>query len=1215
MAFIYSLQSLIVLIDPPQVQAALATGGTYSESGGYGIHTFTSGGTFTPSSSFDVEVLVVAGGGGGAVGGGGGAGGYRTDTSHSVTAQDYTITVGAGGAGSSWATQGIQGSDSIFDTITSSGGGGGGANTAGDTRLGGAGGSGGGGGACGCSTTGGAGNTPNTSPSQGNSGGNNNTGAPTYPSGGGGGATGAGGNATAGVAGAGGAGTSNSISGSPVTYSTGGAGALHNSGGNGSAGAANTGDGGEGGQFANTGGAGGSGIVIIRYLLPTAPTAPTIGSSGALTTTSLRWNFTDNADDETGFKVYDNGGTPALKVTCATANLTYCDETSLSVNTQYTRKVVAYNDVGNSSYSSTASKYTLATTPAAPTVNGAAATTLDVNPDPNTSPTSTEMVVYKETGASCDGSGGSYVAANGSDNSSTPVWQAESSWGTVTATGLSEQTQYSFCTKSRNGDNTETSWGSAASGTTIEATAPSISSINSVAGDASATYYDATDNSSTAIAFTSTDGSGGGVDNCKWDTSDVAYDSMSNSCGSTSSCTTNLSGDGAKTVYIRCQDIYSNKMSSSQTVNYTIDSTAPSTLSATGSSASWTNAKPTVAISTPADALSGMNEIRYVWNTNNLGADCSAGTVTTATANLTGTLIAGSHILYLCASDNVGNVATWNGTYKWDDGNPLVNMTTHALTAYRAANIPAKIQGTASDALSSVASVAVSIYNGVKYYSGATFDSVSQVWLAATGTDTWEYTFAPSSDGDYTLQSRSTDGATNTITSSTSTFTYDTVAPTISTSEDNTPGSAGATITWSTDEVSSSQLEYGVSSSYGTTTAEINTSTRVTSHSVELSNLQSCSTYHYRSISKDAAGNTLTGEDKTFTTTSCTGSSIVGTQVEETVTTASGGTVELEEGGSTQVALTIPPNFSGSDADFQVKKLNKDSVLLATSTPTSVKEAIGDHVYQLDALTSPTERVSSFDQAITITMNYTDAQIVGYDESTLVIYRWDGSSWYELDDCIVDTDANTISCTTSAFSTFVLFGEEEAAAIAAAGSSDGGVDNQACSGLAPSNKAPKIYGAIPLTPTSIQLYFTDADWPVKNYVLAYGTDPGNYQYGWQNIGAFGQRTFIVDNLQSETDYYFRIMAINECYQPGPWSNEAKGSTSYRTKTLSLDNFQIFAQELSPDIEQQEVSEVEDGEGSQAGSVEKEYDQVEKSWISILKEIWQKFLNLFRKEKF
>ncbi len=684
--------------------------------------------------------------------------------------------------------------------------------------------------------------------------------------------------------------------------------------------------------------------------------------------------------------------------------------------------------------------------------------------------------------------------------------------------------------------------------TTHEGDAPSISSITSVAGDTATTYYDNTDNSATAIVFVSTDGAGGGVSSCKWDSSDVAYTSMGNSCASTTSCTTNLTTDGVKTIYIRCQDVYANKMATSQSVSYTIDATAPTTLSATGSSASWTNAKPTVTVSTPADALSGTNEIRYVWDTNDLGADCSTGTTTTAGTALTGTLTAGSHILYLCASDVAGNVATWNGAYKWDNGNPIVNITTHAATIYRAANIPAKIEGTASDAISAVASVATSIYNGVNYWSGVAFDSISQAWLAVTGTTVWEYVFAPSSDGDYTLQSRSTDSATNQTLSSTTLFSYDTVAPTLGTAESVSVTSSGGTVTWTTGEASSTQVQYGISSSYGTTTTEADTGTRVTSHSVTLNGLQSCITYHYRIISKDTAGNTLTGSDKTFATTGCTGSSSIQTETAGTVTTASGGTVQLTESATTKVTLTIPANFAATDADFQVKRLDKTTVLLTTSTPTAAKEVIGNHLYQFDAMASVTEKTESFDEPITVTMSYTDAEVTGYDESSLLIYRWDGAAWYQLTGCTVDAIANTVTCTTTAFSTFVMFGEQTTNVTTTSSGSTSTSTSSVCNNEQPSGKTPWLYGAIPLSSSSIELYFTDGDGPISHYILEYGTKPGNYQFGAPNIGGRGDgyRRYTVSGLSPGTQYYFRVKPANGC-AGGQWSEVKVAKTSQVVK--------------------------------------------------------------------
>ncbi len=70
-----------------------------------------------------------------------------------------------------------------------------------------------------------------------------------------------------------------------------------------------------------------------------------------------------------------------------------------------------------------------------------------------------------------------------------------------------------------------------------------------------------------------------------------------------------------------------------------------------------------------------------------------------------------------------------------------------------------------------------------------------------------------------------------------------------------------------TNENSSSKVDYGLTNSYGSSTAETDTSTRVTSHSVALSSLSTCTTYHYRVRSIDAALNETIDSDNTFTTT------------------------------------------------------------------------------------------------------------------------------------------------------------------------------------------------------------------------------------------------------------------------------------------------------------------------------------------------------------
>ena len=287
-----------------QALFTVATGGTITTCGNFKIHTFTGPGTLCISQvgncaggGSNVDYLVVAGGGGSGSAenpsGGAGAGGYRTSFptcggSLPVSVIGYPITVGGGGAGNPFpaASPGVNGSNSIFSTITSAGGGGGGSSPpGGNSNPGVAGGSGGGGG---FTSPGGAGNTPPVSPPQGNSGGNGFGPSPNsanFAAGGGGGASIAGSNATSATGGPGGNGLSNSISGSSVAYAGGGGGGKRDAGsgsagtggtgggGNGSkvpstsgtAGTTNTGGGAGGGGLFSDGVSGGSGIVIIRY--------------------------------------------------------------------------------------------------------------------------------------------------------------------------------------------------------------------------------------------------------------------------------------------------------------------------------------------------------------------------------------------------------------------------------------------------------------------------------------------------------------------------------------------------------------------------------------------------------------------------------------------------------------------------------------------------------------------------------------------------------------------------------------------------------------------------------------------------------------------------------------------------------------------------------------------------------------------------------------
>lgn len=203
----------------------------------------------------------------------------------------------------------------------------------------------------------------------------------------------------------------------------------------------------------------------------TALNAPTIGTPTVLSDTSIRWNFTDNEGNETGFRVYD--ASDNLVATCASADLSSCDETGLTPNTSYTRKVVAYNDGGNSSFSSTRTTYTHASIPSVGTVS-VTETTASIELGIAGNPESTEILLQdEESGLFVDPSTGLLVGS--------PSWATLAELETTInsqASGLSPNTQYSFRAKARNENDVETDYSASVSIYTLAAQ-PEVASVSS----------------------------------------------------------------------------------------------------------------------------------------------------------------------------------------------------------------------------------------------------------------------------------------------------------------------------------------------------------------------------------------------------------------------------------------------------------------------------------------------------------------------------------------------------------------------------------------------------------------------------------------------------------------------------------------------------------------------------------------------------------------
>lgn len=150
---------------------------------------------------------------------------------------------------------------------------------------------------------------------------------------------------------------------------------------------------------------------------------------------------------------------------------------------------------------------------------------------------------------------------------------------------------------------------------------------------------------------------------------------------------------------------------------------------------------------------------------------------------------------------------------------------------------------------------------GYKIYRGGT-------QIATSVTNSYSNTgLTPATTYNYTVSAYDAAGnnsAQSTSVSATTQSPVDTTAPTLSNISASGITTTGATIGWTTNENADTQVDYGITTSYGQSTI-LNT-TLLAAHSATLSGLSPQTTYNYRVRSKDAAGNSSVSSNNTFTT-------------------------------------------------------------------------------------------------------------------------------------------------------------------------------------------------------------------------------------------------------------------------------------------------------------------------------------------------------------
>jgi hypothetical protein len=268
----------------------------------------------------------------------------------------------------------------------------------------------------------------------------------------------------------------------------------------------------------------------------------------------------------------------------------------------------------------------------------------------------------------------------------------------------------------------------------------------------------------------------------------------------------------------------------------------------------------------------------------------------------------------------------------------------------------------------------------------------------------------------YHYRVKSRDAAGNLSVSADRTFTTaaapDTTPPVISSIAAGSITSSGATITWTTNEASNTQVEYGLTTSYGSQST-LNTSL-VTSHSAPISGLTAGTLYHYRVMSRDAAGNLSVSADRTFTTAAApdttppvissiaagsitsSGATITwitneasNTQVEYGLTTSYGSQTTLNTSLVTNHSAPLTGLTAGTLYHYRVMSRDAAGNLSVSADRTLTTTAITEDVYSYDnprplppSNPSTTVNVSTISQLIAALNNLQSGQTVSLAAGT-----------------------------------------------------------------------------------------------------------------------------------------------------------------------------------------------------------------------------------------
>ncbi len=322
--------------------------------------------------------------------------------------------------------------------------------------------------------------------------------------------------------------------------------------------------------------------------------------------------------------------------------------------------------------------------------------------------------------------------------------------------------------------------------------------------------------------------------------------------------------------------------------------------------------------------------------------------------------LSGYKVYYGTASGNYGTVINVGNVTSYTVASLTSNVTYYfATTAYDTSSNESGFSNEVSKTIEAVSDTTaptgtISINSGASYSTSTSVtltlscsdsgSGCSQMRLSNDGTtwNAWENYAASkawtltTTDGVKTVYIQYRDTNSNASQSYTDSITLDRTAPVISGIGTSSLTSSGVTISWTTGEGANTQVDYGMTTSYGSYTTL--SASMVTSHTVTLSGLASSTLYHYRVKSRDTAGNLTTSGDYTFTTAATQDTTVpVISNISTGNITQSDATVTwtTDESSSSMIEYGTSADY-GSFSNLDSNLATNHTVTLSELTPNTV---------------------------------------------------------------------------------------------------------------------------------------------------------------------------------------------------------------------------------------------------------------------------------------